>query len=445
MLVGWGASPVGFRFSVFGLPHVVGVIARHTDTPKFPHSLNQVPTSTRYPNMHKFSQLVIAAILGGVVSASLVILLLPSAGSGVAHPASSLLTSAPATSQPVVSDGDFPTSSAELDTSTLLLPNVAPDLRTAARRATPSTVHITARPAKLSVDAVKRLFSERETEGPDADGEGSGVFYRADGHIVTNWHVVRNAGTIQVRTANRQIYPAELVGFDSKSDLAVLKVQGTQFPTLSLADSDLAQPGQWVLAVGNPLGLSSTVTAGIVSAKGRNIRLLRELDAIESFIQTDAAVNPGNSGGPLVTADGKLLGINTAIASQTGLFQGYSFAIPINLVSRIVDDIIEFGEYRRAFLGVEISTLTSEDIRRLSISDRTEGVMIDGVLSGGSAEAAGLRKDDLVLRVGDRNIRDLPELTELIGRTKVGETLKVTVLRDGRPLEVVVTMLAYAN
>ena len=324
-------------------------------------------------------------------------------------------------------------------------PLLIPDLKAAARKATPVAVHITARPDRLPVDAVKRLFGDRGQLPPPADGEGSGVIYNAAGYIITNHHVVRGAGEIVVRTSDRKAYPAKLVGVDPKSDLAVLKISGKKFPFLSLADSDQAVPGQWVLAVGNPLGLTSTVTAGIVSAKGRNISLLRDLDAIESFIQTDAAVNPGNSGGPLVTADGKLLGINTAIASQTGRFQGYSFAIPANLVKRIVDDLIEFGSYHRAFLGVGISTLTERDILRLELENRTEGVLVDEVLPGGSAEAADLRINDLIIKINQRTIRDLPELTELIGRTKVGETLKVVVVRNGRVLEVVVPMLGFPD
>jgi S1-C subfamily serine protease len=260
--------------------------------------------------------------------------------------------------------------------------------------------------------------------------------------VITNFHVVEGATEITVTTSDRKVFPASLVGQHPKSDLAVLRIEGANLPYLKLADSDLAEPGSWVLAVGNPLGLTSTVTAGIISAKGRSISLLNDLDAIESFLQTDAAVNPGNSGGPLVTTDGKLLGINTAIATKTGRFQGYSFAIPINLVQRIVDDIIEFGVYRRAFLGVEISTYTRSDRQRLRLPQRTEGVVIDAIFAGGSAAAAGLQVDDLIIRVGKRTIRDLPELTELIGRAKVGEKLKLTVVRNETELEVIVPMLA---
>jgi serine protease Do len=269
------------------------------------------------------------------------------------------------------------------------------------------------------------------------------VIYTSDGYIVTNYHVVAGANQITVTTTDRKRYPASLIGEDPKSDLAVLKIEGEDFPFLTLADSDAAEPGAWVLAVGNPLGLTSTVTAGIISAKGRNLSLLPDLDAIESFLQTDAAVNPGNSGGPLVTANGKLIGINTAIASQTGRFQGYSFAIPVNLVQRIADDIIEYGVYRRAYLGIEISTLTPADIRRMKIENQTQGVLIDAIFAGGSAEAAGLQIGDLIIKVDDRQVNDLPVMTEIIGLAKVGDQLKVTVIRDNSPREIVVTMLPF--
>ena len=384
--------------------------------------------------MRQFLLLVSAALGGGVLAAAIVLSVVGVRLGDVGR----------ARTQPTLAPASAPANApiylANYRAGADELPNNQPDLRSAARRVTPSAVHITARPTNLSRSAVKSLFSDRESGPPPSDGEGSGVIYSASGYIVTNDHVIKDAGEILVRTSNRKTYTARLVGEDPKSDLAVLKIDGSNnFPTLAMADSDAAQPGQWVLAVGNPFGLTSTVTAGIVSAKDRNINILRDLDAIESFIQTDAAVNPGNSGGPLVTADGKLLGINTAIASQTGKFQGYSFAIPINLVRRVVDDIIEFGSYQRAFLGVGISTLTDSDVKRLSLK-RTEGVLIDEVFAGGSAAAAGIVANDLVVKINERKIRDLPELTEIIGRAKVGETLKITVVRGGKEVTVIVPL-----
>ncbi len=391
--------------------------------------------------MQRFLPLVAAALGGGAVAALVVL-----AALGGRYPAGPALTAAPA---PASAPTALPPpgrlvdhSSAQPPAATDLLLTAPVDLRAAARLAIPAVVHIKARTKGRQREAVKSLFTDRSPGRSPREGEGSGVIYTSNGYLITNLHVVDGADDITVIMADRQVYPASLVGQDAKSDLAVLRIDATELPFLKLADSDAAEPGSWVLAVGNPLGLTSTVTAGIISAKGRSINLFSELDAIESFIQSDAAVNPGNSGGALVTAEGKLLGINTAIASRTGRFQGYSFAIPSNLMQRIADDIIEFGTYRRAFLGVEISTYTAADRKRLSLTDRTEGVVIDAIFAGGSAAAAGLQVDDLIIRVDKRTIRDLPELTELIGRAKVGEMLKMTVIRNGAEVEVVVPMLA---
>ena len=375
--------------------------------------------------MKQFLPLTLAALTGGTVAAALVLCLSVRVPSTALQPSSVLTeswTAAPEMTEPfrnatLVTDGK---AAEELPTPL--------DLRPAARLAIPAVVHI---------KAVKALFSEREQSRKLRDGEGSGVIYTSSGYIVTNHHVVAGATDITVTTSDRKVFPASLVGEDPKSDLAVLRIEGKNLPFLKLADSDDVEPGSWVLAVGNPFGLTSTVTAGIISARSRSINLFTDLDAIESFLQTDAAVNPGNSGGALVTADGKLTGINTAIASRTGKFQGYSFAIPSNLVQRVADDIIAYGSYRRAFLGVEISTFTNADRKRLGLKTRTEGVVIDAIFAGGSAEAAGLKVDDLIVRVGKRTIRDLPELTELIGRARVGETLKLTVVRNGKETEVV--------
>jgi len=381
--------------------------------------------------MQSFWRLFAAALGGGVLAAVLVVAAVGGRETAV-HP-DNLTGIAPAAAAKLVADeaDGFPELPAPVD------------LRAAARLATPAVVHITARNGGRRREAVKALFNRDEQEGNSfAIGEGSGVIYTSNGYLITNHHVVETATEITVTTTDRRTFSASLVGSDPKSDLAVLKIEGRDLPFLELADSDAAEPGQWVLAVGSPLGLTSTVTAGIISAKGRSIQLFPDLDAIESFLQTDAAVNPGNSGGPLVTASGKLLGINTAIASRTGRFQGYSFAIPINLVRRIADDIIEYGTYRRAFLGVEISTLTRSDVKRLKLKNRTEGVVVDAIFAGGSAAAAGLLVNDLIIGINERPIRDLPELTELIGRAKVGETLNVEIVRNGLARKVIVKMLA---
>lgn len=375
--------------------------------------------------MKQLFYLFLAALTGGIAAGAMVLGLI----NGHTSPASQT-SLAPATAPTLVANKKVVD---ELPTPL--------DLRPAARLAIPAVVHIKALTKDRQREAVKALFSQRDRSRGLREGEGSGVIYTSNGYIVTNYHVIAGANDITVTTTDRKVYPASLVGEDSKSDLAVLRIEGENLPYLKLADSDAVEPGAWVLAVGNPFGLTSTVTAGIISARGRSINLLSDLDAIESFLQTDAAVNPGNSGGALVTADGKLVGINTAIASKTGKFQGYSFAIPSNLVQRVADDIIAYGSYRRAFLGVEISTFTPSDQQRLGLNNRTEGVVIDAIFAGGSAAAAGLKVDDLIVRAGKRAIRDLPELTELIGRARVGETLKLTVVRNGMELEVIVPLI----
>lgn len=318
------------------------------------------------------------------------------------------------------------------------------DFTKAAKVANPVVVHISAKAGKVSAN--NNNYSDdpfRFFFGDDRpmSGTGSGVIYTSDGYIVTNNHVVEFAEKIEVTLFDNRKFSAQVIGTNKKTDLAILKIEATNLPTLELADSDKVQVGEWTLAVGNPFDLTSTVTAGIVSAKGRSLRLLKDRDAIESFIQTDAAVNPGNSGGALVDANGRLLGINTAIASQTGVFQGYSFAIPINLVKRIADDIIEFGSYQRAFLGVNIYPLDSEAAERLGISI-SQGVVIDKIENNGSAQYAGLYPKDVIIKVDDKVIKGVPDLAEIIGLSKVGDVLDVTVNRKGKNMTIPVRMRA---
>ncbi|MFN7115474.1 MAG: S1C family serine protease [Saprospiraceae bacterium] len=277
-------------------------------------------------------------------------------------------------------------------------------------------------------------------EGP-REGTGSGVIYSADGYIVTNNHVVEFADELEVTLYDNRKFKAEIVGRDEKTDLAVIKITANNLPTLQFADSDNAKIGEWVLAVGNPFNLTSTVTAGIISAKGRSINLLGGGNAIEAFIQTDAAVNPGNSGGALVDAQGRLLGINTAIATRTGSFQGYSFAIPVNLMKRIADDIIEFGSYQRPLLGIEIQDLDSDLADSLGVNI-SKGVVVEGVTDGGSAQYAGVQPKDVITKVDGRTINNVPELQEIIGRSKVGDTVVLTVNRRGQNKEISVKLRA---
>jgi S1-C subfamily serine protease len=244
-----------------------------------------------------------------------------------------------------------------------------------------------------------------------------------------------------VTTSDNRTYPATVVGAYPEGDLAVLKIEATGLPTLPLADSDEAKIGEWVLAVGNPLDLTSTVTAGIISAKGRDLNIIRGKAPIESFIQTDAAVNPGNSGGALVDAQGRLLGINTAIATQTGFFEGYSFAIPVKLVARIVDDIIQNGSYERGFLGINIADLDNESANDLGLSI-SQGVLVESLVDGGAAQYAGLLPNDVIVKANGKAVKTTPDLMEIIGRSKAGETVSLVVNRSGKLKDIDVRLKA---
>lgn len=322
------------------------------------------------------------------------------------------------------------------------------DFTEAAEKSMPAVVHIKAaesealakqrRQQNRSQDPFQDLFGDDLFFGnpfgaPNQikQGTGSGVILSEDGYIVTNNHVVEFADEVEVTLFDNRQFQATIVGTDPKTDLAVLKIEETNLPTLKYADSNKSKVGQWVLAVGNPLELTSTVTAGIISAKGRDINIISGQDAIEAFIQTDAAVNPGNSGGALVDAQGNLLGINTAIATRTGYFSGYSFAIPVNIMKKIVNDIIEFGSYQRGYLGITITDLDNELSEELNL-DITQGVVIQNVLEGSAAEYAGLLPYDVITRIDDREVKSSPQLQEIVGSAKVGDTLNLTVNRNGK-------------
>ena len=262
-------------------------------------------------------------------------------------------------------------------------------------------------------------------------GSGSGVIVSDDGFIVTNNHVIENAKEIEVTLNDNRKYKAKIIGTDPSTDLAVLKIEETGLTAIPLGNSDQLQVGEWVLAVGNPFNLTSTVTAGIVSAKARNINLLSErgrndIVPIESFIQTDAAVNPGNSGGALVNTGGELVGINTAIASQTGSYAGYSFAVPVNLVQKVMSDLMDYGVVQRGYLGVKISDVTQELKEEKELPD-TKGVYIAKVISDGSADKAGVKTGNVILKVGSKNVNTVAELQEEIGRRRPGDKVILTL------------------
>ncbi|HOY17911.1 MAG TPA: trypsin-like peptidase domain-containing protein [Haliscomenobacter sp.] len=325
--------------------------------------------------------------------------------------------------------------------------NVPFDFVQAAQKATPSVVNITAKIARTTRSSQDDFFffpfGGRGGGGP-AEGSGSGVIYSENGYIITNNHVVEGANELEVTLSDNRKYKATLIGADKKTDLAVIKIDATGLSPAEMGNSDAVRIGEWALAVGNPFDLTSTVTAGIISAKGRNIDLLGKGAAIEAFIQTDAAVNPGNSGGALVDAEGRLIGINTAIATRTGSFQGYSFAIPVNLARRVVDDIINFGDYKRPYLGVTILELDSDLAKELSV-DASQGVVIDELVEGGSAQYAGLQVKDVIVGIDGREVKSVPELQEVIGRAKVGDTVNLKVLRKSKSIIVPVKLREQKN
>jgi serine protease Do len=259
---------------------------------------------------------------------------------------------------------------------------------------------------------------------------GSGVIISDNGYIVTNNHVVHNADLIEVTLNDKRTYEASIVGTDPSTDLSLLKIEATGLPYLMYGNSDAVKIGEWVLAVGNPFNLTSTVTAGIVSAKARDIQILGDISSVESFIQTDAAVNPGNSGGALVNIHGELIGINAAIASNTGSFTGYSFAIPSNLVRKIVNDFIEFGEVQRAYLGVVLRDIDG----KFAIERKLEtfkGVYVESVIENAAADKAGIKPGDIILRIEDFETNTRSELNEIVARQRPGDMVRLTVRSNG--------------
>lgn len=271
---------------------------------------------------------------------------------------------------------------------------------------------------------------------------GSGVVITQDGYIVTNNHVVDNATKLEVTLNDKRTYTAELIGADKTTDLALIKIEEKNLNFMSFGNSDEVKVGQWVVAVGNPLNLTSTVTAGIVSAKGRSIDLLRREDnqyAIENFIQTDAAINPGNSGGALVNTNGELIGINTAIASQTGSYSGYGFAVPVNLVKKVMDDLLKFGKVQRAVLGVAIQEITQELADKEGLKN-LEGVLVQDVTGDGSADKAGVKKGDVIKKVNDVAVNSVSSLQEEIGKYRPGDKITLTVNRKGENKDISVTL-----
>lgn len=268
---------------------------------------------------------------------------------------------------------------------------------------------------------------------------GSGVIITPDGYIVTNNHVVEGADKITVTYNNKKELEATLIGRDPTTDLALIKVDDDDLVFLNYGDSDNLKVGEWVLAVGNPFNLTSTVTAGIVSAKARNINILGAQSSIESFIQTDAVVNRGNSGGALVDINGELVGINAAIASHTGVYEGYSFAIPANIVQKVVADLMNYGEIQRAFIGVQIRDIDADFAKELGM-DEVEGIYVASVVDDGGADDAGIREGDVIVSIDERPINSVSELIGSIAQHNPGEVVQVAINRDNNISSYTVTL-----
>lgn len=345
-----------------------------------------------------------------------------------------------------------------------------PDFVAAASAVTPAVVHI-----EVQVEVKNRrsmgegmnpledffdMFGQGQRISPNqgprlARGSGSGVILTSDGYIITNNHVVEGAKDVSVVLSDKKRYKAKVVGTDPNTDIALIKIDASNLPIVKLGNSDAVKVGEWVLAVGYPLDLNTTVTAGIVSAKRRKIDIIKDekdlqrqymqgnetptSSGIESFIQTDAAINRGNSGGALVNSNGELVGINAAIASQSGFYEGYGFAIPINLAIKVVEDIKKFGVVKRGYLGVTFQELNSDAAKALDIDD-IDGMYVNEVVKGGGAEAAGLKKGDIIKQVNGQIVINSADLQEQIGRLSPGDKVKLLVKRDGKEKEFTVTL-----
>ncbi|AFL84345.1 trypsin-like serine protease with C-terminal PDZ domain [Belliella baltica DSM 15883] len=322
----------------------------------------------------------------------------------------------------------------------------------AAELVTPAVVHVkssvTVSQRQRGSDPFEELFGfrspERNQMPREARSSGSGVIISEDGYIVTNNHVIENATKVEISLENNTRYTARVIGTDPTTDLALLKIEKDGLPFVRFGNSDETNIGEWVLAVGNPFDLTSTVTAGIISAKARNIGILRtgENDlSIESFLQTDAVVNPGNSGGALVNLAGELIGINTAIASRTGTFNGYAFAVPSSIVNKVVDDLLKYGTVQRGLLGVTIIDVSPELIDQFELDiNVSQGVYVNGVNEGSGGADAGLQKGDIIIGVDGVSTNSVAKLQEMVARKRPGDQVSLKYLRDGKEEEVKATL-----
>lgn len=307
------------------------------------------------------------------------------------------------------------------------------DFTFAASQVIPGVVHIKAlyNSGEYSMNPMNGFYHN------PARSSGSGVIVSDNGYIVTNNHVIEDAEVVEVVLSNNRSFKAKIIGIDPTTDLALLKIDAQNLPFVKYGSSDDVMPGEWVLAIGNPFELNSTVTAGIVSAKARNIGILKTKNdlQIESFIQTDAAVNPGNSGGALVNLNGELVGINTAIATPTGTYAGYSFAVPVSLVKKVMDDLLLYGKAQRGLLGIKINDVNANTARQFDLSTTT-GIFVTYVNENSAAEDAGIMSGDVIISINDTEVTNVSELQEMVARYRPGDEVSVTVLRGGEKHEV---------
>jgi serine protease Do len=313
---------------------------------------------------------------------------------------------------------------------------------TAARAVTPAVVHIRATygAGDFSLNPLEHYLNA------PTRSSGSGVIISDDGYIVTNNHVIEDATNLEIVMDNNQRFFAKVIGKDPTTDLALLKIKSKNLPFVKYGNSDNIEPGEWVLAVGNPFDLNSTVTAGIVSAKARNIDILHDRNhlEVESFIQTDAAVNPGNSGGALVNLQGELIGINSAIATSTGTFSGYSFAIPVSLVKKIMDDLMLYGQVQRGLLGIQIQSVDA-DMAEDRALDRVRGVFVTHVNPGSAAEESGIQLGDVIIAINGHEVNNVSELQEWVARNRPGQSIQVNFIRNGKAREVKAILKNYSG
>lgn len=318
-----------------------------------------------------------------------------------------------------------------------------PDFETAAALSIHAVVHIKTdfqRKSNVYDDFFNFFNFGQGMPNQQIEAMGSGVIIDPEGYIVTNNHVVQDADNITVTLNDKRVFKATIVGADASTDLALIKIEEKGLPYLTYGNSDEVRIGQWVLAVGNPFNLTSTVTAGIVSAKARDINILGSQGTVESFIQTDAAVNPGNSGGALVNLKGELIGINAAIASGTGNYVGYSFAIPVNIVKKVVSDFMKFGRIQRALVGIRYKEIDDQFAKDNDLPSMN-GVYVQEIVEGGAAEKAGMKKGDVILSMQGLPVNSKSELQEIISQHNPGDKIAITVLRDGKQVPLSLTLL----